>query len=239
MELTRRDLELLGYLDEQGIALSFQLQERFFPNINAFKSRIFQLKKAGLIESLRLRDFKNELPQKFRFIKEILKKRGISFHLARVYRRALKKKQPDRNSIVTPIMWSHQIGLNEIRKHLEAMFPEKSFVVSDPELRREWARFSFGRNVPIPDLAIRTPNGDIAIEFERTKKSKPEYFDRAFCYEKSDFKSVLYVCASNEIMREILNCSSSVKRISVSEFGNLNKSFSVFSGSFPTKNIFL
>ena len=225
--LTYRDLDVLSYLREQGVATAEQLTQRFFPNSNAFYLRMSTLKRNGHVEGVKLRDYLDTVPSKFRnFSAELGKSPDHRFTMA-VYRlgRIYKKKNDHATEINTPIFWQHQIYLNDIRSFLEKKLTGDGFFVTDPEIRREWARYGGGADEPIPDLVWRSGGREFAFEFERTNKGDTRYFARLVNLNKSRYAKVVYFAASDSIYSTIVGAAAAFPKIAVAHSSDPGKVF--------------
>ena len=58
MRLTGRDIELLGFVSEQGVVTSTQLRSVFFPTLGSCQQRISALLRSGFLESKKAQDVK-------------------------------------------------------------------------------------------------------------------------------------------------------------------------------------
>ena len=116
MRITNRDTEVLEFLYKQGVALSSQLCERFFPSDEACKRRLSMMIKAGLIESVRIIDHQNVIPSRFLPLFQKMKISGSSRAKLKVYRLGaeLRAKEKHTQTIATPIFWMHQLELNDV-----------------------------------------------------------------------------------------------------------------------------
>ena len=225
--LTYRDLNVLSYLRAQGVATAEQLTQRFFPNSNAFFQRMAVLAQNGHVEGVKLRDHLNAVPSKFRDFSTVLgRSPGIRYKMS-VYRlgRIYKKKNDHATEINTPIFWQHQIYLNDIRSFLEMKITGKGFFVTDPEIRREWARYKGGADEPIPDLVWRSGDREFAFEFERTNKGDTRYFARLVNLNKSRYVKVVYFAASDSIYSTLVSAAAAFPKIAVAHSSDPEKVF--------------
>lgn len=223
MDITIRDIELLQYLHDQGVATSDQLTRCFFPSKSSFKVRISKLIESGFIDSHSLSSFAKLSPSRFYDLRQKAISDGKKWHLLKVY--SLRDLKSEKNQLSTPIFWQHQIGLNDIRFILtKTLSKERGEFFTDPEIKREWARFSgFGDDVPIPDLLWRGGSKNIAIEYERTNKGENRYLIRMLKYSRSKYDKILYIASDDKIFNMLIKCSKRVPKIGVCLLQSMNK----------------
>lgn len=231
--LTYRDLSVLSYLREQGVATAEQLTRRFFPSYESFRSRISKLTRNGHTEGISLRDYLNEVPSKFRDFSKLLRCSPDIRYKMSLYRlgHVYKAAKVHGDEITTPMFWQHQIYLNDIRSFLEKTLVGDGFIVTDPEIRREWVRFKNGTEEPIPDLVWRGKECEFAFEFERTNKGKSRYFDRLIKFQKSRYSKVVYFCASESIFEVLVQAASAFPKVAVAHSSNPQKVFNQLTGT--------
>lgn len=226
MRLTRRDIEIIGYLSDQGVALSDQLIGRFFKSDVSFRVRISSLIKHGYIESVSIYQNRHLLRSRFKPLYE-----KLGFHPSerpnlKLFRLGprFKGNTEHGSDIASPSFWQHQISLNELRFFLETVF-EGGIFLSDTELRVEWSRFNGATQAPIPDLVYRQGEVELAFELERTAKSEVVYFERFSSYQRSDYNQVIYVAENETISARLRACAARFPKIVVTDIGRLKKGY--------------
>lgn len=237
MRLTRRDLEVISYLSEEGVALSRQLSKRFFTSDPSFRVRISRLIQEGYVESVSIYQHRHLLRSRFHDLYKRLDIHPTDAPNLRLFRlgRRFKKQSEHGKDIASPSLWQHQISLNELRTYLESFLISGTFI-TDPELRSEWTRFKAGTEVPIPDLVYRERGVEIAFELERTTKSEVTYFERFADYERSHYKIIVYIAENPMIAERLRRTSRRFSKIMVCELENLRKGFHEHSGYFSLKD---
>ena len=231
--LTYRDLSVLSYLREQGVATTDQLTEQFFPSVDAFFSRISILGRNGHVEAIKLRDYLNEVPSKFRGFATTLGRSPDCRYKMSLYRlgRIYKAKREHGGEINTPMFWQHQVYLNDIRSYLETILTGDGFILTDPEIRREWARYKGGAEEPIPDLVWRGNEQAFAFEFERTNKGEKRYFRRLVRFNRSRYKKIVYFAANESIYSTLVRAATAFPKIAVAHSSQPGKVFNRLVGT--------
>jgi hypothetical protein len=232
MRLTKRDLMLMSYLTEQGVATSAQLQARFFSSPSRFQTRIAELIKHQYVESVRVGTYAAQIPSRFM---EFAKNQGLrpcDLWRTKLYRTGarVRSAREHGNEISTPMFWQHQISLNEIRTALENTLPTGGLFLSDPEVRSEWARFKMGADEPIPDLVWRYRDESYAFEFERTSKGELRYFERFAAYHRSSYKKILYFSESEKICDLLTRTALRFPKMGVVKMHHFTKAFNPIDG---------
>lgn len=232
INLTNRDMSLLGFLKEQGVATSSQLTEAYFGSYGAFRKRISFLIKGGLVESVMLKSGVHFVPSRMIEIRKSLSDEGRSWQHVRLYK--LSKSiggigRSNDSPLSEPIFWQHQLSLNEVRAKLSSVLSGGVFI-SDPESKAEWARMYVGSDVPIPDLVWRKGKVEFAVEFERTNKGEMRYFQRMAKYHRSRYSRVLYVANTDDIYTVLGRCALRFPNIGVTSRSNLSKVFNGLNG---------
>lgn len=226
VELTDRDVKLISFLRQQGVATSDQLIAMFFTSSGSFRGRIARLIKVGIIEAVPLISGVAAVPSRMIELRNILQERGRRWQQIRLYRLTSDVTGEQGSSVQMglsePIFWQHQFGLTEIQNLLRRYLPE-GILLSDPEVKREWSRYKFGSNVPIPDLVWRNDEVEIAFEFERTNKGDNKYWDRMSKYHRSKYVRVLYVANTDRIAATLIKCAERFPNVGVTTRSDLEK----------------
>lgn len=234
MRLTSRDLKLLTFLHEQGVADSQQLMNLCFPTPNALYKRLHFLSKAGYIESVKASEHVRDSKTRFELLYKKLNRRPHEVPNLRIFK--LGHRLLDTNNAVelaTVPFWSHQIGLGEIRTAIEPYIQKGGIFLSDFEIKTEWSKFSLGKDVSIPDLVYRVASKDLAFEFERFSKGELTYFEKLSFYQRSNYKRVLYIAETHQIFKTIIKSARRFPKIGVTEISNLSKVFTDMDGFQP------
>lgn len=224
MRLVGRDIEILQFLSEQGVATSKQLQERFFVSRDAFRTRLVKLVRYGFIESMRLIDHKDKVPTKLVSLFEsmgVKPEHRSKYHIYRLGPELRARGDKGIKMTATPVFWQHQIGLTDVRTHIEPLlasqFPDGMFLF-DSELRKEAARV--GKVDLIPDMVWRYFDFELAIEFERNFKDEMTYFKRFADFQKSSYKKVIYYVANDELLYRLAKIGRSFSKLGFAVVGN-------------------
>jgi predicted DNA-binding transcriptional regulator len=203
LTLTKRDLKILSFLAEQGVATAYQLQERYFRSPDSTRKRLSYLQQAGLLESVPISSGEMHVPTRLHKLKETLRSKGLQWQKVRLYRLRQKESERITDALSSEVFWQHQLGLNEIRSYLEKILYE-GVMLTDPHIRSEWAKFKWGEEVPIPDLLYRSDMGEIAIEFERNFKGDRRYYERLLDYSRSRYHGIIFFCDTMQIFRDLI-----------------------------------
>ncbi len=216
MKLTTRDFEILEFLSSQGVATPAQISERFFSTKTSCHRRLHVLKSVELLESCSVMDLKTVSSRSIQSLPEVLGVGKTDLWKYRVYRIGPKfrNRRLGNEFLADSRMWKHQIQLNRMRSHCEQLFP-KSTVLTDSDIRQEWARLGGADDVVIPDLVIRKGSLQLAIELERTLKSSRLYFERFQAYRRSSYSHVIYFCETETIYKKVAELSANFKKIAV------------------------
>lgn len=241
IELTERDIQILSFLKEQGVATSEQLTLKFFNSSSAFRVRVGKLIKSGLIEAVPLLSGIHHVPSRMAELRSRFSELGKRWQQTKIYRLSKQiygKSHAQPTGLGEPIFWQHQLGLNEIRNYFEYILRDGVFI-SDPESKREWARYKFGSNVPIPDLVWRKESTELAFEYERTNKGEERYSNRMISYQRSNYKRVLFVANTDEIAEVLMRWAMRFPKIGVSMRSHLQKVYIGASGYLSTTEFLL
>lgn len=208
--LQERDKKLIDFLRIQGAATFDQLLV-FFPNIKVASRRLIKLEQSGVIKSnLTAKAFGFD-EHKFKFFPVLLdlklKPKTKIFKLSDLYLAYFSKSA----KLATKEMTLHQLLLNEVRFFLENIFREHLFL-NDVDVH--FMSKSFNNKEPlVPDLTITTEKYKIAIELERTLKSKSRYGIRMARFSASSFTHVLFFYAKEDYLETLISCSRPYRNI--------------------------
>lgn len=233
MRLVGRDIEIIQFLREQGVATSKQLQDRFFVSRDALRTRLSTLVRWGFIESLRLIDHKDIVPSKMVPLFESMGVKPESRSKYHIYRLGPElRARGDRGIQMTATagFWQHQIGLSDVRTQIEPLlaseFPDGIFLF-DSDLRRETARI--GKVDLIPDIVWRYQDFELAIEFERNFKDEMTYFKRFADFERSSYKKIIYFVTNEDLLYRLAKIGKSFPKLGFAVFGD-SRIFNHFRG---------
>lgn len=222
MILTTRDFEILEFLYHQGVGTFSQIRERFFSNNNSASIRLYQLRKNGFIESKRITELKTVSKSLYINAKKIpIFNTHSDLHKFKVYLlgERVRYKHQRNEGLSQPIMWKHQIELNQIRKVLEKELPGAK-ILGDPEIRSNFSSLQLaevqGYHEAIADLHLEKGRLKVAVELERNLKSELEYYSRFLSYRDSSYTHVIYYCENEKVFDSISRQASSFFKIGVS-----------------------
>lgn len=234
MAVTNRDIEMMTYLAEQGVATADQLAERFFPTRKACLWRLMRLIQAELIESVPVTALKELSLGAYKSAVSAVGL-NLSHHWKRrVYRLGprFRERRIGAEAVAGLKMMRHQLQTNGIRKICERRFPG-ALILTEADVEAEWRRYKTSGEVPLPDLVIREPGREVAIEVERTMKSQSVYYFRFALYEQSHYTHVIYFCETPEIFNKVSKIASDSKKIGVSSLLMTDKVFRHTTGMQP------
>ena len=216
MRLMARDLEMLRFLSDQGVATVDQLTDRYFPSRSACVSRIFELRQADLMESVPLTELKKMSVKAYQQAADLLGLKKEDLWKYRIYRLGarFRSRSIGAEAMSSVKMWKHQLQLNGVRKLCEDLFPN-AIILTDPEIKIEWRRFGRQGDVLVPDLVIREQGRDVAIELERNRKGEDFYYQRFLEYRRSSYSHVIYFCESPSVFNKVAEMAASMPKIAV------------------------
>ena len=201
--LQPRDRQILDLLRDQGFASFEQLCQRFFPNRKRCSKRLILLVQHNYITSKALKDYLGGTGMKGFF--PYLLGLGINgnsklYFLAPLYRKTV----PETNRLLKPDLCLHQLMLNSVRFFLEDQMAEARFFLSDPQVQI-LSDFQLGRRKEFtPDISVEHKDYIMAVELERTVKSKNRYASRFWYYKDSTYTHVLYFYVNEAHLNTIL-----------------------------------
>jgi len=207
--LTTRDINILSFLSDQGVATFDQIRNGYFESKVSCYKRLSILKNYGLIRS--------------ECIKIGIKKNNKIYLLSETL---------GFNSITERHMIKHQMELNKVYLYLKHSLFEAIFI-NDPKIKIRNKRYGITSDV-IPDIEIIQDNIKIAIEVERYKKTKNEYLTRFLYYNKSDYTHIIYYF---EFDKEYLTVSQLAKSFKKIVFSSIINPKSVYSNLLGFINI--
>ena len=191
-----RDWELLAFLEEQGFATYEQLKTKFFngmqPNCS---NRLKKLQFFGYIDKKKLIDFfkdprgkEGSRPGYFPHILNLnIKSHQYIYFIGRKYCKGFGKS----GQLFKPSMILHQLILNDIRAFLEKTIVHK-MILNDPKAKIIASTTLGIGSDTVPDLSFDYEHVKIAVEVERTPKTKSRYFQRFNAFRHSEYSHVIY-----------------------------------------------
>ncbi len=226
IKFTERDAKILSFLHTQGVATLSQLEREFFRTHDYCKKRLSILGRFGLIDSVRFSKGISQVPSRMIELRQKIEQEGKDWRKVKLYRinAHLLGNSKFQSPLSEPIFWQHQIGLGEIRHYLSKVLGHGVFL-SDPQSKKEWARFRMGGEVPIPDLVWRGSDTEFAIEFERTNKGEYRYYDRMARYQRSGYHRILYVAKNQTIADFLTRCGTRFPKVGITLIADLRTVF--------------
>lgn len=230
MRITPRDLLMLEFVTEQGVATADQITERFFPNKDCFWSRVRPLLKNGYLSSESLLAFASDVPSRMLPLLKSMREQKKQVERLKVYSIGEKFKTLTKSTldVTSRALVQHQLGLNEIRSFLELVLPKGGFYFTDPDIRREQKLLGSAKEALIPDLVWRTDSHQFAFELERNQKSRERYFERFGQYERSPYSRVLYFCENEFVYDKLIEHGARFPKMGFSLSYRPSKVFSQF-----------
>lgn len=219
IRLSRRDREILMFLEQQGFATFSQLNDQFFNNVSTCSRRLTKLRKLELISSDTLLNVlfqKNadKAAKTLPFVMEMdISKKSHIYRLGKEFRR----KFAFSDGLVKPNMVMHQLYLNDLRKKIEKLIPHK-FVLHDPKIK-VISRVEGWRHDSIrPDLSFEFNKFKVAVEFERTRKSESRYYEKFLYFQSSIYTHVIYYTLDKRNLDHLISQVRPFSKIAVASF---------------------
>lgn len=216
LDLVQRDWEILSFLDQQGFSTFEQLFRRFFKSNHTCSRRLSRLTGFGLISSSRIMDFfhtpanEGKIPGLPLVSECKFKSNNVIFYLSEKFRR----KYSFSEALLKREMLVHQLILSELRNHIDPLI-KHTVALSDPEIK-VLSKIEIGRHEKIrPDISYENGDMKIAVELERSNKSKSRYYERFLYYEDSIYKKSIYYTTNRRNIDYLLNQTKSFEKIAV------------------------
>lgn len=190
IELNNRDWEILSFLEQQGYAAFQQINERFFSNKSTCSRRLNKLIEKEYIESKSVMEIavRSSQSSALPFLMDLkLNQRSKVYFLSKVFRR----KYAFSDGLIKNNMLMHQLQLNDLRLKIDALIPHK-YLLSDPKIKLVSKVEGWRHETIRPDLSFEFNNFKLAIELERTRKSKSRYYERFSYLHNSVYSHVIY-----------------------------------------------
>lgn len=219
INLLPRDWELLSFLEQQGFATFKQLESRYFKNHQNCSLRLKKLMSFGYIESKSILEIivpkhRQQEGNLFPYISEIdVRPSTQAYYLSPHFRR----KYAFSEGLLKSNMVMHQLILGDLRTQLEKEIPH-NVVLSDPHIK-VISKIEIGRHENIrPDLSMELNGFKLAVELERTTKTRSRYYERFLYYQDSVYSHVLYVTTDRKNIEYLIEQVAPYKKIGVAYF---------------------
>lgn len=216
IDLVERDWEILAFLDQQGFSTFDQLLKRFFKSDHTCSRRLGRLSEYGLLTSSRIMDFfrspnDNENTPSLPLVSECkFSSSNIVFYLSERFRR----KYSFSDALLKKEMLIHQLILSGLRNQIDALI-KHDVALSDPEIK-VLSKLEIGRHEKIrPDISYESGNKKIAVELERSNKSRSRYYERFLYYEDSIYQKAIYYTTNRRNIDFLLTQTKSFEKIAV------------------------
>ncbi len=192
--ITYRDIEILMFLDAQGIATARQISGLYFPSLKAGRNRVHNLTKSGVIKKLSYKSLFS--------LTEIKADECLSLSHRDYFYTVGNKLETYRGSCIFWEMINHNLICNDVFLRIKSIIGERYKSVS-------FEKFDKKRKSDLaPDVTIIGNTFKLGIEFERTlKRDNLKYLSKFCHYSDSNYTHVLYVCKNNEIFSQIKKLS--------------------------------
>ena len=138
------------------------------------------------------------------------KSNNVIFYLSERFR----KKFSFSEALLKREMLVHQLILSELRNQIDPLI-QHEVALSDPEIK-VLSKIEIGRHEKIrPDISYESGKMKIAVELERSNKSKSRYYERFLYYEDSIYKKAIYYTTNRRNIDYLLNQTKSFENIAV------------------------
>ena len=189
IELTKRDLKLIEFLANQGFATFAQIQKHYFPDKYSTSRRLGILNENKIVKKQSINDI---FKQSGRFFPCLLQMKISSkqsiYSLGDVMIRTHAKSL----SMQKANMLLHQLFLNNVLMFIKGEFPNDVKILTEQEIK-EQATDNFGRKKLAPDLSVEMGRTKIAVELERTIKSKTRYQNKIYQFDRTIYSHVWFI----------------------------------------------
>lgn len=216
IDLVQRDWEILSFLEQQGFSTFEQLFKRFFKSNHTCSRRLSRLTSFGLISSSRIMDFflkptDNGKTPGLPLVAECkFKSNNLIFYLSERFR----KKYAFSEALLKREMLIHQLILSDLRNTIDPLIKHQ-IALSDPEIK-VLSKIEIGRHEKIrPDISYESVDMKVAVELERSNKSKSRYYERFLYYDDSIYKKAIYYSTNRRNIDYLLNQTKSFEKIGV------------------------
>lgn len=218
--LTKRDRDLLVFVENQGFASFEHLNKRFFTSSGRCTDRLNKLCAFRYLAKRDLKDFffstkSNSIGGGYfpHLLSLNVRPNQKIYHIDRSYAQGWLRSQ----SLFKPSMILHQLILNDIRIFLEKEI-EHQYIFNDPILKA-LSFIEFGRNEEVvPDMSIEDGKLKIAVEIERTPKGKTRYFKRFNYFKDSIYTHVIYYYVDEAQLKPLLKRAGKTSKFAFSHY---------------------
>lgn len=215
--LQDRDRKILDLLRDQGFVSFEQIRENFFSNKFSCSKRLNLLERNQYLQSKTLKEhFHNENSKGFfpHLLGLGIKGSSKIYFLSSRYRKII----PETNRLLKTDLCIHQLILNKIRFFLEDTVPEARFFLSDPQVKI-LSDFQSGRRKEFtPDISVEHKEYIMAVELERTAKSKNRYTSRFWYYKDSTYTHVLYYYVNEAHLNMLLKQAGTARKFGFAHY---------------------
>jgi hypothetical protein len=193
MVLTKRDLLIVDFLVKQGFATFLQIQNLFFSDKRRASRRFNILVKNKILKQETISEV---FGHKGKYFPHILQMKlapqqtiySLGSSMIRTHSKALSMQKSN--------MLLHQLLLNQVyifvSEHFKSDFKYKVDILTEQEIK-ENAPDNLGRKKLAPDLSIEYGNTKIAVELERTIKSKARYENKIYQFDGTSYTHVWFI----------------------------------------------
>ena len=220
IQLTRRDRDVLVFIEEQGFASFNQLNRKFFLSKGYCSERLNKLCAFRYLKKCDLKDFfiskkMNDVSGGYfpHLLSLNVKPHQKIYHIDRNYAQGWLRSQ----GLFKPSMLLHQLILNEVRMFLEKEI-EHQYIFNDPILKT-LSFIEFGRNEEVvPDMSIEDGKLKIAVEVERTPKGRTRYFKRFNFFRDSVYTHVIYYYVDDSQLKPLLKRAGKTNKFAFAHY---------------------
>ncbi|MCC6817512.1 MAG: hypothetical protein IT245_01295 [Bacteroidia bacterium] len=139
-----------------------------------------------------------------------LNKRSKIYQLSRSFRR----RYAFSDGLIKNNMLIHQLLLNDLREKIETVIPHK-FLLSDPKIKVVSRVEGWRSNVIRPDLSFEFNSFKVAVELERTRKSRSRYYERFTHFSDSIYTHVIYYTTERRNLEFLIELSRPYKKVAI------------------------
>lgn len=220
----------MKFLKNNGFSTFSQIRRKFFISDSTASMRLNALINANILSKKRFCDLIKE-PRNSKYIPGIIEisinPNSLVYRLSTVFQETFSQS----SKVSDTRMLMHQLMLNDVSTQLEFQFPKAKVFV---DLETSQSRVSIGNKQPlIPDLVVEIDTKRIAIELERTTKSRNEYISRMTRYNHSDFTHVLFYYSRDRQLDLLMNIVGPYRKIGFVNYFDRNYVSSKYFGKKP------
>lgn len=230
IELTKRDLLLVEFLANQGFATFSQIQKHYFPDKHSTSRRLSILTEHKIVKKQSINDIFDHSGRYFPVILQMKISPKQSIYslgdaMTRTHAKALSMQKAN--------MLLHQLFLNNVLMFIKKEFPSDVNILTEQEIK-EQAADNLGRKKLAPDLSVEMGRTKIAVELERTIKSKTRYQNKIYQFDRTIYSHIWFVVLNDKHLRLLRKKIPSDYKYGFSHIRDLE---TVISREFGTFNI--